>query len=80
MNDEGTKIKYLEDCNEDVLYWIREIFEDVSANLISQKFIDSLRRLNKQFLKLEIMHDIDVVESCFYRLKVTGVYGGLKVL
>lgn len=65
MNDEGTTIKYLEDCNEDVLYWIREIFEDVSANLISQKFIDSLRRLNKQFLKLEIMHDIDVVESCF---------------
>lgn len=65
MNDEGTKIKYLEDCNEDVLYWIREIFEDVSANLTSQKFIDSLRRLNKQFLKLEIMHDIDVVESCF---------------
>lgn len=65
MNDEGTKIKYLEDCNEDVLYWIREIFEGVSANLISQKFIDSLRRLNKQFLKLEIMHDIDVVESCF---------------
>lgn len=65
MNDEGTKIKYLEDCNEDVLYWIREIFEDVSANLISQKFIDSLRRLKKQFLKLEIMHDIDVVESCF---------------
>lgn len=65
MNDEGTTIKYIEDCNEDVLYWIREIFEDVSANLISQKFIDSLRRLNKQFLKLEIMHDIDVVESCF---------------
>lgn len=65
MNDEGTTIKYLEDCNEDVLYWIREIFEDVSANLISQKFIDSLRRLNKQFLKLEITHDIDVVESCF---------------
>lgn len=65
MNDEGTTIKYLEDCNEDVLYWIREIFEDVSANLISQKFIDSLRRLNKQFLKLEIMHDIDVIESCF---------------
>lgn len=65
MNDECTTIKYIEDCNEDVLYWIREIFEDVSANLISQKFIDSLRRLNKQFLKLEIMHDIDVVESCF---------------
>lgn len=65
MNDEGTTIKYLEDCNEDVLYWIREIFEDVSANLISQKFIDSLRRLNKQFLKLEITHDIDVAESCF---------------
>lgn len=65
MNDESTKIKYLEDCNEDVLYWIREIFEDVSANLISQKFIDSLRRLNKQYLKLEITHDIDVAESCF---------------
>lgn len=64
-NDLDTTIKYLEDCNADDLYWVSEIFEDISANLKSQKFIDCLRKLDKKFPELEMTHDIDIAESYF---------------
>ncbi len=47
------------------LYWISEVFEDISANLKSQKFIDCLRKLDKKFPELEMAHDIDIAESYF---------------
>jgi len=63
--NEDTTIKYLEDCDADNLYWISEVFEDISANLKSQKFIDCLRKLDKKFPELEMAHDIDIAESYF---------------
>lgn len=63
--NEDTTIKYLEDCDADNLYWISEVFEDISANLKSQKFIDCLRKLDKKFPGLEMAHDIDIAESYF---------------
>ena len=47
------------------LYWISEVFEDISVNLKSQKFIDCLRKLDKKFPGLEMAHDIDIAESYF---------------
>ncbi|NVQ05230.1 hypothetical protein HXA95_14555, partial [Listeria monocytogenes] len=44
---------------------ISEIFEDISANLKSQKFIDYLRKLDKKFPELEMTQDIDIAESYF---------------
>jgi hypothetical protein len=63
--NEDTTIKYLEDCDADNLYWISEVFEDISANLKSQNFIDCLRELDKKFPGLEMAHDIDIAESYF---------------
>ncbi|HDM9419583.1 TPA: hypothetical protein ACF2N8_001946 [Listeria monocytogenes] len=63
--NEDTTMKYLENCDADDLYWISEIFEDISANLKSQKFIDYLRKLDKKFPELEMTQDIDIAESYF---------------
>ncbi|EAC9042670.1 hypothetical protein CAX48_12580 [Listeria monocytogenes] len=64
-DDEGTTIRYLENYDAVDLYWISEIFEDISVNLKSQKFIDYLRKLDKKFPELEITQDIYIAERYF---------------
>ena len=41
-NEENT-ITYLNNCSKDELYWISEVFEDISENLQSRDFIKCLR-------------------------------------
>lgn len=61
--NEDETIDYLNECIEDDLYYISEIFEDISEKLQSQRFITCLRNLDKKFPKLDMTKDIDIAES-----------------
>ena len=40
-------IAYLNHCNKENLYWIAEIFDDISAQLQSTEFIECIEQLGK---------------------------------
>ena len=61
--NEGLATRYLRDSNEEDLYYISEIFEDISGKLQSEQFINCLRELDKKFPKLDMIKDIDIAES-----------------
>ena len=61
--NEDETIDYLNECNEENLYYISEIFEDISEQLQSKRFITCLRNLDKKFPKLDMTKDIDIAES-----------------
>lgn len=61
--NEDETTDYLNKCNEDDLYYISEIFEDISEKLQSKEFITCLRNLDKKFPKLDMTKDIDIAES-----------------
>ncbi|MDA9471325.1 hypothetical protein C240_1478 [Enterococcus sp. 5H] len=54
---------YLADVNENDLYYISEIFEDISEKLQSEQFINCLKELDKKFPELDMTKDIDIAES-----------------
>lgn len=56
-------IEYLENCSKEDLYFISEIFEDVSEQLKSKEFIDCLRKLDIKFPELDMTRDIDLAEE-----------------
>lgn len=56
-------IAYLEKCSETEIYYISEIFEDVSVNLQSKDYIKCLRKLDKKFPDLHMTEDIDIAEK-----------------
>lgn len=58
-------IQYLENCSEEDLYFISEIFEDISERVKSEKYISCLRKLDKKFPNLNMTRDIDIAESYF---------------
>ena len=55
-------VAYLESCTEEDIYFISEIFEDVSYQLQSREYIDCLRRLDEKFPDLRMAGDIDLAE------------------
>ncbi|EMG28418.1 hypothetical protein [Listeria fleischmannii] len=63
IQNEDETIDYLNECNEDYLYYISEIFEDISEQFQSKRFITYLRKLDKKFPKLDMTKDIDIAES-----------------
>lgn len=56
-------IDYLNQCGEIELYYISEIFDDISESLQSELFIDCLRKLEKKYPNLDLAKDIDIAES-----------------
>lgn len=56
-------IEYLENCSEEDLFYISEIFEDVSERLKSKEYIICLRKLDKKFPQLNMSSDIDLAEK-----------------
>lgn len=56
-------VVYLEDCTQEELYYISEIFEDISQKLQSQMFIECLRKLDEKYPELEMTQDIDLAET-----------------
>ncbi|MFS3915863.1 hypothetical protein ACL9ST_16615 [Bacillus australimaris] len=61
-NEERT-LEYLDRCSKEDLYWISEVFEDISEVLQSKELIKCLRRLDKKYPELEMTQDIDLAES-----------------
>lgn len=61
--DELSTIKYLNECIEQDIYLISEVFEDISERLQSKKFIKCLRELDEKYPHLEMTQDIDLAEQ-----------------
>ena len=62
-DNEANTIVYLDNCSKDDLYWISEVFEDISIKLQSNEFIECLRRLDIKFPELDMTKDIDLAED-----------------
>lgn len=62
-DNENKTISYLNCCEKEQIYWISEVFEDISENLKSTDFIECLRNLEKRFPELEMTKDIDLAEK-----------------
>lgn len=60
--DVNKTILYLENCSEEDLYYISEVFEDIAIKLHSKAYIECLRKLDKKFPNLKITKDIDLAE------------------
>ena len=61
--DINETVAYLENCSEKDIYFISEIFEDVSEMLQSKEYIECLRKLDDKFPDLHMTKDIDLVEE-----------------
>lgn len=57
-NDEDEIIEYLNGCNEEEVRWLCEIFEDISKQLKSLKFIRCIEMLQIKYPNLELKYDI----------------------
>ena len=58
VRDEEETIAYLYSCDKENIYWISEIFEDISEQLKSLRFIDCLEQLSIKFSDLNLEQDI----------------------
>ncbi|MDE6233451.1 MAG: hypothetical protein K2M60_08935 [Lachnospiraceae bacterium] len=56
-------VAYLENCSEEDIYFISEVFEDVSEQVKSKEYIKCLRRLDNKFPNLSMTKDIDLAEE-----------------
>ncbi|MCP1226635.1 hypothetical protein [Sebaldella sp. S0638] len=61
--DEVETINYLNNCSKEDLYFISEVFEDISENLKSKKIIACLRKLDKKYPDLKMTSDINLAEE-----------------
>lgn len=57
QNEEST-IAYLNSCCKDNIEWISEIFEDISEQLQSSRFIDCIEKLAIKYPDLNLKQDI----------------------
>lgn len=56
-------IAYLEQCSEEDLYFVSEVFEDISEKLKSKEYIAFLWKLNEKFPELNMTQDIELAEN-----------------
>ena len=52
--DINETVAYLENCSEEDIYFISEVFEDVSEQLQSKEYIECLRKLDDKFPNLDM--------------------------
>ncbi|MCI9401802.1 MAG: hypothetical protein HFJ07_18940 [Lachnospiraceae bacterium] len=58
VRDEEDTILYFNNCNMENIYWISEIFEDISEQLQSDRFIECIDQLSIKFPELDLEQDI----------------------
>lgn len=56
-------IAYLNHCNKENLYWIAEIFDDISAQLQSTEFIECIEQLGEKYPDLDLETDISFAKQ-----------------
>jgi hypothetical protein len=61
--NEMETISYLEECSEEDVGWISEVFEDVAYNLNSQKYIKCLELLDNKYPNLQLTRTINIAKS-----------------
>lgn len=59
IKNEQDTIKFLDSCGESILYWISEVFEDVSEHFQSKHFVTFLGKLDIQYPKANLSTDIE---------------------
>ncbi|MBY0114742.1 hypothetical protein MHB43_05330 [Paenibacillus sp. FSL H8-0317] len=57
--NEQSAISFLNQCGEEDLYWLSEIYEDLSSEFQSRAFIDCLLQLQKKYPDLDMEQDIE---------------------
>lgn len=60
--NEKNTINFLENCSDDILYWISEIFEYISKKFQSIEFVKFLRKLQKEHPSIDLEIDIKSAE------------------
>jgi len=58
VQDEEDTILYLNNCEMENINWISEIFEDISEQLQSDRFIECIDKLSIKFPELDLEQDI----------------------
>lgn len=61
--DEKQTIEYLNQCTEEELSFISEVFESISSNLKSEKFIECIKKLSEKYENLDMEYDIMCAEA-----------------
>ena len=56
VRDESETIDFLNECSEEDISWISEVFEDISEQLNSIVFIKALEKIEKKYPNLDL-HD-----------------------
>jgi len=62
-DNERNTINYLNNCSKNDLYWISEVFEDITEILQSKELIHCFRKLDEKYPELDMTNDIDIAES-----------------
>ena len=60
---EDETIEFINNCNEHDIYWLSEIFEDISEIFQSQKFIEALKNVQAKYPNLDLETDIMFAEK-----------------
>ena len=60
--EETATIEFISKCNEHDIYWLSEIFEDISMIFKSPKFIQTLKDVQIKYPKLDLQMDIMYAE------------------
>lgn len=64
--NEDDTIEFLRECSDEQIYWISEVFEDISDKFQSKRFVEFLKELQYEHLNIDIKQDIQAAE---YRLE-----------
>ena len=64
-NEEDTT-KFLGECSEEQIYWISEVFDEISDKFQSKEFVEFLKRLQVLYSNIDIELDVQAAE---YRLE-----------
>ena len=62
-------VKIISELSRDEVYWVSEVFEDISENLMSQEFINCIESLAKKYSDIDISDDIEFAKKLWkYKL------------
>ncbi len=67
--DAEETVMFFNECTEDQIAWFSEIFEDVSYNLQSQKYIVCLEQLLSKFPEIPIKESVKAAKENLLRQK-----------
>ena len=62
-SDVNKTITYLSECNEQELYYLSSVLEDVSVNVNCQEYINILKGLSNKFPALELESIVKLAEK-----------------